>query len=114
MLLPIYVSGCLTYDTLYVRVFDNEDIQVPTAFSPNGDGHNDYLDVFPVGITKFLSFKIYSRWGNVIFETTDPQKKWDGNFKGQKQPSDTYVWMAQGKNAKGQVVTKRGQTVLIR
>lgn len=105
--------GCYTYDTLLVRVQDNFDIKVPTAFSPNGDGHNDYLDIFLVGV-QLEHFWIYNRWGQLLFETTDPTKKWDGYFKGIKQPLETYVWQAQGLSPIGEKIIRRGQTILLK
>jgi hypothetical protein len=90
------------------------DIQVPTAFSPNGDGHNDLLDVFTIGLKKFNYFRIFNRWGQLIFETNDLRKKWDGTYHTVKQPLETYVWMGEGIDQLGKVVFKKGQVVLIR
>jgi gliding motility-associated-like protein len=108
------VSGCPTFDTLLIRVFEEADIRVPTAFTPNGDGHNDYLDYFLIGIEKFKKFLVFNRWGQLLFETTDPKQRWDGTFKGKKQPVETYVWLAEGDNSKGITIFRRGQTILLR
>jgi hypothetical protein len=108
------IAGCQTVDTQLVRVFALPDIQVPTAFTPNGDGHNDRLDVFTIGIEKLVFFRIFNRWGQLIYETTDPRKKWDGTFKTVKQPAETYVWIAEGIDKKGGIITRRGQFILIR
>ena len=107
------MSGCNTVDTLLVRVFKNADIQVPTGFSPNGDGHNDYLEIFLIGV-KLKRFWVFNRWGQLLFETTDPKQKWDGTFKGKKQPAETYVWQAEVTDNFGINIIKRGQTILIR
>lgn len=106
-------SGCMTVDTLLVRVYENADIQVPTGFSPNNDGHNDYLDMFLIGV-KLKRFWVFNRWGQLLFETTDPKQKWDGTFKGNKQPAETYVWQAEITDNLGTNIIKRGQTILIR
>ena len=108
------ISGCPTFDTLLIRVFEEADIRVPTAFTPNGDGHNDYLDYFLIGIEKFKRFLVFNRWGQLLFETTDPKQRWDGLFKGKKQPVETYVWLAEGDNSKGITIFRRGQTILLR
>jgi gliding motility-associated-like protein len=108
------VSGCPTFDTLLVRVFEEVDIKVPTAFSPNGDGHNDYLDYFLIGISKFRRFMVFNRWGQLLFETTDPKQRWDGTFNGKKQPVETYVWLAEGDDSFGITIYRRGQTILLR
>ncbi|MFN5334839.1 MAG: gliding motility-associated C-terminal domain-containing protein [Bacteroidota bacterium] len=106
--------GCVTYDSVKVRMFVVSDILVPTAFSPNSDGHNDRLDFFLIGIKEFNFFKVFNRWGQLVFETNDRMQLWDGRFKGKEQPLETYVWVAQGIGMDGKKITKRGQTVLIR
>ena len=108
------ISGCPTFDTLLVRVLEEPDIRVPTAFTPNGDRHNDYLDYFLVGIEKFKRFMVFNRWGQLLFETTDPKQHWDGTFNGKKQPVETYVWLAEGDDSKGITIFRRGQTILLR
>ena len=108
------LAGCITYDSQLVRIFVAADIQVPTAFSPNGDGHNDQLDVFIIGITHLNFFKIFNRWGQEIFATTDKNKRWDGTFKGVKQPTETYVWIGEGEDMRGNKILKRGQFILLR
>jgi len=108
------ISGCITVDTQLVRIFRSADIQVPTAFSPNGDGHNDLLDIFLIGIYKFKRFMVFNRWGQLLYETTDPRQLWDGRFKGKMQPVETYVWLAEGEDVKGLSVFRRGQTILMR
>jgi gliding motility-associated-like protein len=107
-------SGCVSYDTLLVRIFPGADIQVPKAFTPNGDGHNDRLDVFLIDIKDFKFFKVFNRWGQLMFETNNSMQLWDGRYKGKEQPLETYVWIAEGIAEDGTVIRKRGQTVLIR
>jgi gliding motility-associated-like protein len=64
----------------------------PSAFSPNGDGNNDYL--YPLDAYKAtgLVFRIYNRNGRVVFETRDWTKKWDGRVNGSPEPAGVYVW----------------------
>jgi gliding motility-associated-like protein len=59
-------------------------------------------------------FRVFNRWGQLLFETHDPRQLWDGNFHGQKQPAETYVWTAEGLGINGQTIIRRGQTILIR
>ncbi len=108
------IAGCKTVDTQLVRVFVVPDIQVPKAFTPNGDGHNDGLDVFTIGIDKLNFFRIFNRWGQLLYETTDLRKKWDGTYHTVKQPPETYVWIAEGIDKRGNVINRRGQFILIR
>jgi gliding motility-associated-like protein len=107
-------AGCITFDSLLVRVFAKVDIQVPKAFTPNGDGHNDRLDIFLIGIGKLNFFRVFNRWGLLLFETKDPNQLWYGTYKGVKQPLETYVWTAEGVGSDGITVSRRGQTILIR
>lgn len=110
----ITASGCNIVDTQLVRIQPAVDIQVPTAFTPNSDNHNDWLDVFLIGIKELKFFRVFNRWGQLLFETRDPRQLWDGNFRGKKQPAETYVWTAEGLGINGQSIIRRGQTILIR
>ena len=90
-------------------------IAVPSAFTPNGDGLNDYL--YPLNAFKAdnLVFRIYNRYGQIIFETKDWTRKWDGRVKSQLQPSGTYVWtLDYTERDGGKRVALKGTTVLIR
>ncbi len=90
-------------------------IDIPTAFTPNGDGLNDYL--YPLNALKAinLSFKVFNRYGQVIFETNNWNKKWDGRISGQLQPSGTYVWTLDYTHKDtGKVFALKGTVVLIR
>ncbi|MEK7199145.1 MAG: gliding motility-associated C-terminal domain-containing protein, partial [Bacteroidota bacterium] len=104
-------------DTAYklITVLASCYIAVPTAFTPNGDGLNDYL--YPLNAFKAdnLLFRIYNRYGQIIFETKDYSRKWDGRVNSQLQPSGTYVWTLNYINREsGQPVFRKGTTVLIR
>lgn len=64
---------CKAQDDIIIKVYKSKpDIYVPSAFTPNHDGRNDYLRAIPVGIKTFLGFDIYGRWGGLLFHTTDP------------------------------------------
>ncbi|RYZ62019.1 MAG: gliding motility-associated C-terminal domain-containing protein, partial [Chitinophagaceae bacterium] len=65
---------------------------VPTAFTPNGDRKNDEFKPLLFGKVKKYRFTIYNRWGQMIFQTTDQFKGWDGTVAGTPQRSDTFVW----------------------
>ncbi len=109
------VEGCFAYDTIHVRIFRTApDIFIPTGFTPNRDGLNDEFRAIPVGIKIFDYFKIYNRWGQLLFSTSDPSKAWDGTFKGVDQAGDTYVWMVSGTDYLGRHISKKGTFVLIR
>jgi|LauGreDrversion4_1035100.scaffolds.fasta_scaffold08854_3 gliding motility-associated-like protein len=107
-------TGCVTVDRVVVRVLRKMDFEVPTAFTPNGDGHNDLLDIFAVGITKLSYFRVFNRWGHMLYETTELTRLWDGTNRGIQLGPDTFVWTAEGIGVDGSIIRKRGQTVLIR
>ena len=90
-------------------------ISVPSAFTPNGDGLNDYL--YPLNAYKAtdLIFRVYNRYGQVIFETKDWTMKWDGTYKNQPQASGTYVWTLEfTEPISHKRIAQKGTTVLIR
>jgi len=90
------------------------NIYVPRVFTPNNDGTNDLLRPILVGIQTFHYFSVYNRWGNLIFTTQDPNRGWDGTFKGVAQPVETYLWMAEGIDVEGKRVLAKGMTSLVR
>jgi gliding motility-associated-like protein len=108
------VSGCVTVDTQFVKVFKEVKFYVPSAFTPNTDGLNDYLKPIAVGIKEFRYFRIYNRWGQLIFDLKSNAKGWDGVFKGKPQSSQVVVWMAEGIGINNVVYKQSGTAVLIR
>lgn len=108
-------EGCSAYDEMKVVVFKTlPDIFVPSAFTPNKDGVNDVLHAKAVGIKQFNYFKIFNRWGLMVFSTTQQDKGWDGTYAGNNQSSGTYVFIAQAVDYTGRLLTKKGTVVLIR
>jgi gliding motility-associated-like protein len=109
-------AGCTTIDSQLVRIFENYNIYLPDAFTPNGDGNNDLLYPFIVGIQELRYLKVFNRWGNLVFETksANPAAGWNGIYKGKAQPSETYVWIAEGIDLDGKVVKRGGNVILVR
>lgn len=108
-------GGCFGEDEMLVRVFKgHSDLLVPNAFTPNGDGRNDVLLAIGPGIQDVQYFSIYNRWGQLLFQTRDLTRGWDGTYKGVKQPPGTYVYMAQGTDYRGKTIFRKGTVVLIR
>jgi gliding motility-associated-like protein len=97
-----------------VKVVDKSFFAVPNAFTPNGDRLNERLPVKVMGHVEITYFRIFNRWGQLIFETRQVNTGWDGTFKGQLQPSGVYVWVAEGKDVTGKIVRDKGSFVLIR
>ncbi len=109
-------AGCITKDSVLVRVFDDKlvNIMVPKSFTPNGDGVNDVLYPYHAGIKTFKYFKVYNRFNQLMFETTNPDVGWNGNRNGTPQPMAIYIWVAAGIANDGSLVELKGQTLLLR
>ena len=104
-------SGCIITDVVAVKV--KSVIFVPTGFTPNGNGTNDLLR--PRGELKSIeSFKVFNRWGQMMFQTKETGAGWDGKYKGVDQPSDTYTWILTGMDNNNQPIKLSGKTFLIR
>jgi gliding motility-associated-like protein len=108
-------EGCSDSAAANVIVVSNCSIGVPTAFTPNNDGRNDYLYPSNAFNAESLIFRVFNRFGQVVFETRDWRKKWDGTLNGNPQPSGTYVWsLSYILKATKVNFNLKGTTVLIR
>lgn len=110
-------AGCSKSDTVTIYIVPNEcednDVFVPNTFTPNGDGENDILYVRSNNLTS-LYFAVYNRWGELVFETTDLDKGWDGMYKGMKADPAVFAWYVKGKCFNGKEFFKKGNVTLIR
>ncbi len=106
-------NGCTAQDEVMVLVNFVIGIGVPTAFSPNDDGNNDVLFVKGNGIES-LSFTVYNRYGEVVFETTDQSIGWDGTFKERIENPGVFTWVLQYNLIDGKRGSQKGNTTLIR
>ncbi len=109
-------DACPATDTVLI-VADNNcgDIRFPSAFTPNRDGKNDGFGALGgLGNIRQYRLRIYNRWGQVIFSTTDPTKKWNGLVKGLPADPGIYVWMAEITLRNQPLHTEKGTVVLIR
>jgi large repetitive protein len=95
------IYGCVATDDIHFHtICEGTQVYVPNAFTPDGDGKNDILMVRSKGIETIRSFKIYSRWGELIFEKNNfppnnPTYGWDGKIKGVMGSAEVYVYVAQ-------------------
>jgi gliding motility-associated-like protein len=90
-------------------------IAVPNAFTPNGDGKNDYLYPLNGFMASDLDFQVFNRYGQLVFETRDWTKKWDGTIHGSLQPTGTYIWTLRYTDGpSGTKFFLRGTSILIR
>ena len=112
-------NGCPIVDTIMVVMRPGtqtcvSDIFVPKAWSPNNDRHNDNLYPLAVCIKELKYFRVFNRWGQLVFETNIPGYGWDGIFHGQPQVMDTYTWTLEAIGEDGKYYKKAGNSVLIR
>ncbi|MGG9961641.1 PKD domain-containing protein [Ferruginibacter sp. SUN106] len=107
-------EGCESFDDVTVNIYKGPDIYLPTAFTPNGDGRNDLFRGIPVGIKQFNYLRVFNRWGQLIFATSDYNRGWDGSWQGQQQPAGVYVITANGIDFRGNEIDKRQTVMLIR
>lgn len=108
------IEGCFDLDTINIKVFKTApDIFVPNAFNP-GSTRNNVFRPIPVGISTLEYFRVYNRWGQMVFQTTQVGKGWDGSVGGKPQDTGTYVWMVRGKDYTGKTVMRKGTCILIR
>ncbi|WP_315819930.1 lectin-like domain-containing protein [Paraflavitalea speifideaquila] len=106
--------GCETKDTIRIKVFKGPAIYVPNVFSPNGDQRNDRFRMTAVGISDIYFFRIFNRYGQLVYNSNNSKEGWDGTIKGQPQATGTYVWMVKGKDFTGQLHEQKGTFMLVR
>ena len=110
-------SICTKGDSVTVTVYELNcgipDIYVPNAFTPNGDGNNDVLFVRGRYITS-LEFKIFDRWGELVFSTTDQAKGWDATYKDKPVDAAVFVYWLKVRCADEQEHFEKGNTTVIR
>ncbi|WP_332737128.1 gliding motility-associated C-terminal domain-containing protein, partial [Flavihumibacter sp.] len=113
-------AGCETIDTLVVNVINSTipgvtpEVLVPTVWSPNGDGRNDLLFPFTINVRELRWFRVFNRWGELVYETKALGAGWNGYYKGAIQPLDTYTWVAEAIGINGEVIRKTGLVTLVR
>jgi len=107
-------AGCYGVASIEVKIFNTlPDIFVPNAFTP-GKNINNIFRPIPVGISSLQYFRVYNRWGQLVYSTSRMGEGWDGTLAGKPQESDSYVWMVQGTTYTGKVITRKGTMTLIR
>ena len=80
----------------------------------NNDGKNDVLRPIAVGMTNIEYFRVYNRWGQLLFSTTRNEHGWDGRINGKDQKTDQFVWEVKATDFKGNAYFQKGTTTLIR
>lgn len=107
-------KGCKGYDSIKIKVFNGPAYYIPNAFTPNGDGLNDRFGAFPVGIRRTDYFRVFNRFGQMVYDSQEPTPGWDGSFRGKPQDNGTFTWVIKGEALNGRVIQMQGTVVLIR
>jgi gliding motility-associated-like protein len=105
---------CEGDDSIKVWVVNQAALFVPTGFTPNGDGRNEILKPFGIGYRNIQFFRIFNRWGQQMFYTTQFNEGWDGRWKGEPQDIGTYYWVLSIINRFGKEEIIKGDSALIR
>ena len=112
--------GCTaTAVTEVVLLCDENVVFIPNTFTPNGDGQNDLFFPRGVGVKKISSFRVYDRWGGLVFERenidiNDEQNGWDGRCKGNAPRPDVYVYAIDAMCETGETISWKGDVTIIR
>jgi gliding motility-associated-like protein len=107
-------EGCTDTDDIAITVFKGSAIYVPTGFTPNGDGINDVLKPYYIGIKNLDYLMLYNRWGQVVFSSKNMNAGWDGTIKGVKQLTGVFIWRLRATDFVGKVYEMKGTTTLVK
>ncbi len=107
-------NGCRNIDSVRINIDYRDNLFVPSAFTPNGDGKNDVFRVSNLTFQKLQEFRVFNRWGQEIYSTTDPQRGWDGSWKGVPQDMGVYQYLIKVAYPDGYIETYKGDVSLIR
>ena len=112
--------GCKAKDDVTIFVLcDEGQLFIPNTFSPNGDGDNDVFYPRGIGLRSIRSFRVYNRWGELVYERqgiqlNDAVTAWDGTYKGNKLSPDVFVYVLEGVCEGGEIMTWKGDISLVR
>ncbi|MBS1772270.1 MAG: gliding motility-associated C-terminal domain-containing protein [Bacteroidetes bacterium] len=104
-------NGCYAYDTVRVGINYRDNLFIPTAFTPNGDGKNDVFKVANMTFQRIQEFKVFNRWGQEVY---NGNKGWDGNWHGVPQEMGDYQYYIRVSYPDGLVESYKGNVTLIR
>jgi len=108
------LSGCSVNQTFDLGCTPLIPIVVPQLITPNNDGKNDKMMPLLVGITRLTNFRIWNRWGQLVYQTQKQGEGWDGIYQGVKQPMETFLWIAEGLDIDGKIISATGSFILVR
>lgn len=107
-------NGCINRDTVKVTVSYVNNLLIPSGFTPNNDGRNDVFKIANPSFQRLMEFRVFNRWGQEVFSTTDINSGWDGTWKGVDQPVGTYQYLIRIGSPDGKAETYKGDVTLVR
>jgi len=109
------INGCKTTANILVNVEKPRDVFIPNVFSPDNDGKNDEFKILDSATQQIVSFRIFDRWGQLVFETDEITTGWNGVFKGKRSPAGVYVYMIEAIcPIDGSTFLKKGDVTILR
>lgn len=90
-----------------------KELYIPNAFTPNGDGLNDYFKIVNLRDEKVIDFRVFNRWGTIMFRGEDNNASWDGKYKDKLQPTGVYGYLIKVGYPDGKIVTYKGTITLL-
>ncbi|MFK7799678.1 MAG: T9SS type B sorting domain-containing protein [Aureispira sp.] len=107
-------DGCVDTASLFLTIEVDPFLGMPTAFSPNGDDVNDYYRPANINPQFVKAFRIYNRWGQLLYDGTDFENQWDGTFQGTAQPTEVYIYYIEYQEPGQDARQLRGEFTLLR
>ncbi|GAB4255769.1 MAG: hypothetical protein Kow0027_22600 [Saprospiraceae bacterium] len=115
------VNGCTASDQVLIEIDRNRNVYIPNVFSPNNDGINDIFRVYTgIGVTNINFFRVYDRWGELVFDAKDLAPSadgtigWDGRFNGEDMDPAVFMYLIEVEFLDGRVLLYRGDVALLR
>jgi gliding motility-associated-like protein len=105
-------EGCTASASVTVTVLPPKDVEMPSIFTPNGDGHNDTFYPIYFGNTEIQLFQVYDRWGKLVFD--ERSGRWDGKFNDRDMPTDVYIYLVKIRYPNGREENLKGDVTLMR
>lgn len=112
-------NNCKAEAFATIKLRRDKSVFVPTGFSPNNDKENDVLMIHGKNDVKVSFFRVFDRWGEMLFEAkdfqvNDPNIGWDGTYRGANMPAGSYVWFMQVEYPNGEKDNEKGSSMLLR
>jgi len=106
-------ATCYGTASLYVTVLPHPPVFIPNSFTPNGDGNNDFFEIYGESI-KVVTMRVFNRWGEMVFQTNDQFAGWDGTYKGKVQEPGVFSYDAVITFLDNTQMIKTGSVTLLR